>query len=122
VFRYTGGAVKQIIHDLQPEALPRCLELVLRLPQHVSRLRFICIAICAMLIIQTRSYKTLSPCAIKVVAFDMDDEVVQYDAHASPHDDNLVSFGIDDLDLDFLQGLKGPLQQAHRVLNLYMYL
>ena len=122
VFRYTGGAVKQIIHDLQPEALPRCLESVLRLPQRVSRLLFICIAVCATLVIQTRSYETLSPHAIKVVAFDTDDEVVQYDARASPHDDDLVSFGIDNLDLDFLQGLKGPLQQAHRVLDLYTYL
>ncbi len=39
-----------------------------------------------------------------------------------PHDDGHVAFGIDKLDLDFLEGLKCPLQQAYCMLNSDMYL
>ena len=49
---------------------------------------FICITI-SMVVIPPDVHKTLSPFLIEVVSFDVDDEVVQYDADASPHDDDL---------------------------------
>jgi hypothetical protein len=106
----TEWAVKKVIHQLESEALSGRRKSSLRLFQRVSRLLLICIATGTTLMIQTCPHKTLSPLLIEVIAFDTDDKIMQDDAHASPHDDDLVSFGVDELDLNLLQGLKRPLQ------------
>jgi hypothetical protein len=64
----------------------------------------------------------LSPPLIKVITLDTDDKVVQDDAHTRPHDDDLVTLGVDQLDANLFQGLESPLQKPDSVLNSYTYL
>ena len=81
------------------------------LAQHVFRLidtLFITISTSAMLF-QSYSHKALPSYLIKDVTFDMNDKIVQDDAHVHPHDDDHVAFGVDELDSDFLKGLESPL-------------
>src|SRR5258708_520099 len=95
------GAVKQIPHNFETETLPRCLKAPLRLFQHVTISGLILITtilISTALTIQTPSHKTLSPYSIKVITFNPDDKVMQHDADMSPHDDNHVALGVDQLD------------------------
>jgi hypothetical protein len=109
----TEWAVKKVIHQLESEALSGAFgrrKSSLRLFQRVSRLLLICIATGTTLMIQTCPHKTHSPLLIEVIAFNTDDKIMQDDAHASPHDDDLVSFGVDELNPNLLQGLKRPLQ------------
>jgi hypothetical protein len=71
---------------------------------------------------ETRPPKILSPPLVEVITLDTDEKVVQDDAHMCPNDDNLVMLGVDQLDLDLLQGLESPLQKPDSVLDLYTYL
>ena len=76
-FYCTKRAVKQVIHKLESEALPRSLKSSLCMFQCIFRLiLFICIAIRIMPMIQPYSYKTLPPSLVKVVALNTNDKVV----------------------------------------------
>jgi len=69
--------VKQVIHELESKALPRCLESTPSLSQRIFRpILFICITTSTILTIQPYSYKALSLCFVKVVTLDADDEVM----------------------------------------------
>src|SRR5882757_2494321 len=103
VLCHTEGAVKEIFHNLETETLPRCLKASPRLCQRITISGLILVTsipISAALTIQTCPHKTLSPSPIKVIAFDPDDKVMQYDADASPHDDDHVALDVDQLDPD----------------------
>ena len=117
-FYHTERAVEQVIHHFKLELLPRCLKSSLRLFQHI----FGPIVFVHIITNITHSSKMLSPFLIEVVAFNTDDEVVQDDTNASPHDDDLVLLGVDKQDADLLERLKCSLEQAYRMLNSYMYL
>jgi hypothetical protein len=106
----TKWAVKQIVHYLASETLPGCLKAPLRPFQHVLGILLLFLLGIATLVSQTRPHKALPPPLVKVVTLDTDDEVVQHDANARPHDDDHVALGVDELDPYLLERLEGPLQ------------
>jgi hypothetical protein len=59
--------------------------------------------ITSKLTIQASSNKAIPPHLIKVIALDTDDEVVQNDADASPHDDDHVAPRVDKLNTNFFE-------------------
>jgi hypothetical protein len=103
------GAVKQVTHQLVSEALSGRRKSSLRLFQRISGLLIVCIIAGTALITQARPHKTLSPLLVNAVAFDTDDKIVYDDADACPHDDQFVTFGVDELDSNLLQRLESAL-------------
>jgi hypothetical protein len=106
----TRQAVKQIVHYLASEMLPGCLKAPLHPFQLILGILLLLLLGIATLVSQTHPHKALPPPLVKVVTLDMDNEVVQHDADAHPHNDDHVVLGVDKLDLYLLQRLEGPLQ------------
>jgi hypothetical protein len=120
-FHVTKGAIKQIVHELDSEALTRRLKSPPRPLQIVTVVIFLLILLSKHIAptFQAPSHQTVPPRLIEVVAFDPNDEVVEDDADTSPHDDDHVASGINKLDPYFLQRLKGSFQEPDCMFRAY---
>jgi hypothetical protein len=116
-FCVTEWAVKQVLHKFVSEALPRCLK---SSPCPLQVVTVLIVVVCirkrsatttaTTSMIQAPLHKAIPPLLVEVVTFNSDDEVVQDDTDASPHDDDQVAPRVDKLDAYLLQRLEGSLQ------------